>query len=159
MAPITSEQQWQRDSYLSKEAAATRNYIFVNADDKTSHYLLPNNDRMVLELTPLRRGGGMDTVNSSKPVQWLYCRVVTADTNHDGRLTDDDGYTIAFANADGSHYQEVTRPVNAILGQARPTDDRLLLFYTSGGRHLVSEINIRERRLTTTRELPRLPGA
>ena len=156
VAPVLSAQSYAV-AFKEREASATRNYLFVNLQDKSSRWLLPNNDRLILDMIWLAGDGSAVRWGSNeKPVKWLMFHVVTTDIDGDKRLTAGDRMLIAIANADGSQYAEVLRDVDTILGKAWKAPDEMLVVYSAGGKNLVSAINLPDRKVSVTKELPKL---
>ena len=156
VAPVYSAQSYSVSLY-GKEANAVRNYLFVDLQDKSSRWLIPTNDHLILNMERLAadgtsvRWGGED-----KPAKWLVFDVVTSDTNGDKRLTDADRKTIAIAGADGSRYAEVLGGIDAVLGKTWMQGDRLLIVYSAGGENMISEISLADRKVTVTKDLPKI---
>jgi hypothetical protein len=96
--------------------------------------------------------------DSEKPAKWLVFDVVTSDTNGDNRLTEADRKTIGIAGADGSHYAEVLSGIDAELGRTWMQGDRLLIVYSAGGKNVISEISLPDRKVLVTRDLPKIGG-
>ena len=94
--------------------------------------------------------------SNEKPVKWLVFHVVASDTDGDKRLTAGDRKLIAIANPDGSQYAEVLRDIDTVLGKTWKAPDELLVVYSAGGKNLVSEINLPDRKVSVTKELPKL---
>jgi hypothetical protein len=156
VAPVYSAQSYSVSLY-GKEATAVRNYLFVNLQDMSSRWLVPNNDRLIVAMERLAIDGKVVGWNDEeKPVKWLVFHVVASDTDGDKRLTDRDRKTIAVANADGSQYAEVLRNVDTILGETWTTGDNLLVVYSADGKNLVAEISLAGRTVSVTKDLPKL---
>ena len=147
---------YKGSSSLSKSSGSgyARNYIFVHSAEQTCHYLMPTHAQIVLFVERLATG---DDTQKNGPVQWLYCHIVDTDTNHDGRLTEEDGFSVAFANPDGTQVKTVLQGVSKLLGRTRLSGDRILIFYTSEDKSWMSEVNIAERSVARTQELPASP--
>jgi hypothetical protein len=150
MAPARSKQSYQQ-SYYEKDASAVRNYLFVNAADKSSRWLVPQNGYLFLGVERLLRPGDEKDDNA---VRWMKYEVVKSDTNGDGRMTDKDGRTIAVSGATGEGYAELIPDVSEVLGSKLTDENTLLVFYNISGSGFVSEINLPERRVAVTKELP-----
>ncbi len=148
MAPVYSAQTFQA-SYYEKDTSAVRNYLFVNAIDKSSRWLVPHNNYLFLAShKEWHRPGSGDSV-----VKWLRYEVVKSDTNRDGRLTSEDQYTIGISDPTGERYVELVLDVDRILGYEMRDENTLLVFYRTGPKNFVAEINVSERRVTVAKEL------
>jgi hypothetical protein len=148
MAPAFSKQNYQV-SYYEKGASAVRNYLFVNAVDKSSRWLIPDNKALFLSSDRLSQGDV-----SNKPMQWMKYEVIKADTNQDKRLTEKDQRAIAISSLTGEGYVELVKNIDELLGSQVQDENTLLLFYRSGQKRFVSEINLPKRQVTVTKELP-----
>lgn len=150
MAPAHSKQSYQQ-SYYEKDASAVRNYLFVSAADKTGRWLVPRNSYLFLDAERLLRPGGDKDDNA---VRWMKYEVVKSDTDGDGRMTAKDVRTIAVSGAAGEGYAELIPDVSEVLGSKLTDENTLLVFYNISGSSFVSEINLPERRVAVTKELP-----
>ena len=151
-APVMSTQNYRYSSY-DKETTAIRNYLFVNALDKSSHWLVPNNRSLFLKAGPLL----YKTDNSSpESADWLQYDVVKSDTNQDGRLTSEDEKTIAVSRVTGENYRELIQNVSRVLGSTLRDKDTLLFFYTVEKQGYVAEIRLSDQTVTLTKALPKL---
>ena len=156
VAPVESAQSYSV-AFKEKEASAVRNYLFVDLQDKSSRWLIPNNDHLILSMEWMAADGSLVRWGSNeKPVKWLVFHVVASDTDGDRRLTESDRKLIAIANPDGSQYAQVLRDIDTILGKTWKAPDELLVVYSAGGRNLVSEISLPDRKVSMTKELPKL---
>lgn len=159
VAPAYSKQTYAAGhigSYSSaeKSASATRNYLFVNADDKSSHWLVKTNDQLFLRSDDI---GKYETMNSDdkKPAKWTEYQVVKSDSSRDERLTAKDKITYAISDVTGTNYKEMLTDIAEILGSKLRDENTLLLFYrTADNRSFVAEINLPQQRVTVTKDLP-----
>jgi len=151
MAPVYSAQTFQA-SYYEKGTSAVRNYLFVNAVDKSSRWLIPHNNYLFLARNKVWHKPDL----GSSVVKWLRYEVVKSDTNQDGRLTSEDQRTIGISDPTGERYVELIPDVDRILGYEMQDENNLLIFYRTGTKNFVAEINIPERRITVTKELPEI---
>jgi len=157
VAPLNSVQSYSR-SLNEKDLSAVRNYLFLNVQDKSTRWLTPKHDRLILSMEWMAADGSSENKwgTDKKPVKWLIFQVVPSDTDGDGRLTENDRKAIAVANPDGSQYAEVVRDADELLGTTWMAGDKLLLIYTAGGKSLVSEIDLPGRKVSVTKELPKI---
>lgn len=162
MAAAHSKQSYQ-GSYYEKDASAVRNYLFVNAFDKSSRWLVPTNkylfltaEKLRLEAKPGAKSHEQVEGYNSQAIRWIKYELVKSDTNNDGRFTTKDRRTIAVSDASGENYTEVIENIEQILGSMLNDEDTLLIFYSTGAGSYVSEINLPKRQVTTTKELPKI---
>ncbi|WP_321472887.1 hypothetical protein [uncultured Paludibaculum sp.] len=158
VAPVSSMQSYQVGTF-GKEASAVRNYLFVHLADKSSRWLIPHHKGLIVGMERYGAEGLIPGSDSEKrPVKWLVFQIVPADTNGDKSVTGEDRLVLGVANADGSHYVEVVKDIDGFLGSTWVAGDRLVLFYTSGGKNVVSEIDLAGRVVVSTKELPKIGG-
>jgi hypothetical protein len=153
IAAVSSEQDY-RQSYYEKEATSIRNFLFVNGSDKSARRLVTKNDFLFLAYEKL----GQQTQQQSvvNKVRGILYQVVTSDTNGDNRLNSSDRKTIALSDVSGANYTEVIPQVDIVLGTHQKEEAALLVFWVSGGKNFVTEINIPARKVTLTKQLPSL---
>lgn len=147
MAPVNSVPNSQ--DYSAKKASTIRNYLFVNANDKSTEQLVPRNDFLFVnaqEVVLERR--------DDKIVRGIWYEVVKADSNNDNRLDNNDKKTIAVSDVSGSDYTEVIDEVDRFLGSHQKNSTTLLVFYELDGREYIGEINILRRVLVEKVVLP-----
>lgn len=154
ITPVYSDQSYSGRLAASKEATAVRNYLFVNAADKSSRWLIPTNDYLFLNETKLYFPN--DERADETSVKWREYEVVKSDTNHDGQLTYNDRRTAAVSDMIGTGYAEVIADIDQIFGAEMRDANTQLIFYSRGAKNYVSEINLPERKVTVTKELPQL---
>lgn len=152
MAPAHSKQSYQV-SYYDKDASAVRNYLFINAVDKTTRWLVPGNGFLFLSAERLLMPANE---RQDDRVHWMKYEVVKSDDNGDNRLTSEDTRAVAISSPTGEGYAEVIVSVERILGTKMRDENTLLVFHRSGGGDYVSEINLPERRVNVTKELPKI---
>ena len=151
MAPVHSTQTYQA-SYYEKGTSAVRNYLFVNSINKSSRWLVPNNNYLFLS----RHKEFYKPQSGSSRVIWLRYEVVKSDTNQDGRLTRDDKRTIGISDPNGDRYSELITNIDQILGYEMLNENSLLIFYRTDTKNYIAEINISERSIIVTNELPEI---
>ena len=150
MAPISSEQNY-RHSYYDKTAGSIRNYLFFNGNDKSAKKLLTKNDFLflnsqnVVEQNPQTK---IDKVNG------IWYTVVTTDTNKDKLLDSRDQKIIAVSDVSGNGYTELIKKVDQVLGSHQKNQNNVLVFYESGGKNFVAEIDVFQRKLLIEQNLP-----
>jgi hypothetical protein len=172
MAEVSSSSS--RDEYIkgSREAGGyTRNFLFVNVVDQSSHMLFPSNDLLVLSSENLTsKAEAKPPANPPAPpqsadqtpekaekkdgnaVKWICYRVVKGDTDNDKRLSANDLMTIALSDVSGLNYTELLSDVRAVLHQTRRAD-ALIFIYTANGKNQIAEINLQTKQLVSSKPL------
>src|ERR1700730_5888546 len=102
-APVHSSQRF-RLAVREKDAEAVRNYLFLDLYDKSSRWLLPNHDRLILNKREICGATSEKGWQSCREVAWLAFESVTADTDGDHRLSSKGRLTLGFSNPDGGNY-------------------------------------------------------
>ena len=152
---LMSEVYSAQKSALSTETygSATRNYLFLNSADKSSRWLVPNNNYLFVREERI----GETTENGyAKNVKWINYQVVKNDTNEDGSLSSEDKKVFAVSDASGGNYAELINDIDEIVGDSKLNDDSFLIFFKSGDSNFVSELKISERKVVLTKELPKI---
>jgi hypothetical protein len=139
-----------------------RNYMFVNRDSLAASKLLSNNNSRLIELKqigapfpPDKSGKYPERFGAMKMVKTLWYVQVLADTNGDKILSNLDRKQIAISDVSGANYTELIKDIDKILLVSNKGIDRRLVFYTSGQKHLVADVDLTKRQ-ATIKELPAL---
>lgn len=147
MAPVT-QQDYRQDSY-QKKASGIHNYLFFNTNDKSAQRLVTTNDFLFLNAQQV-----VEEFRAGKVIRGMWYEVVTADTNNDKRLDEEDQKTIAVSDISGADYTEVIDRVDRLLGSHQENARTLLIFYELNGRNFVGQVNIPQRKLIESQPLP-----
>ena len=89
-------------------------------------------------------------------VNGIWYTVVTSDTNKDKRLDSRDQKVIAVSDVSGNGYTELIKKVDRVLGSHQKNQNNVLVFYESGGKNFVAEIDIFQRKLLIEQNLPNI---
>jgi hypothetical protein len=174
-APIYVAEQEQRSVLKQIKSASSgsyrewengdidiRNYMFVHRDNLAASKLLTNNNSRILAMEqlgetspPAKSNPDPNRDNGMKTVKALWFVRVVADTNGDKNLSDLDRKQIAIADVSGTNYTEVIQDIDTILLVYPKGLDRRLVFYTSGPKHFVADVDIAKRK-AIIKELPSL---
>lgn len=147
MAPVNSQENYSQN--YDKKASSIRNYLFVNADDKSVQRLVRRNEFLFLNAQEVVLKRSTDEI-----VRGMWYEVVKADSNNNKRLDDKDKKTIAISDVSGSDYTEVIDEVDRLLGSHQKNSTTLLVFYELDGREYIGEISIAKRVLVEKQVLP-----
>jgi hypothetical protein len=139
-----------------------RNYMFVHRDNLSAGKLLSKNSSRLLEMEQIGEPAPPDKSDKDpsrsnwiKTVKTLWYVQVLADTNGDKILNDLDRKQIAISDVSGANYTGVIKDIDKILLVYPKGIDRRLVFYTSGKKHFVADVDIPQRQ-ATIKELPAL---
>ncbi len=172
-APIYVAEQEQKSILRQMKSASSdygrdyteidiRNYMFVHRDNLSANKLLSNNNSRLLameqigELSPPGKSDkDLSRNNWIKTVKTLWYVQIVADTNGDKTLNDKDRKQIAISDVSGANYTEIIKDIDKILLVYPKGLDRRLVFYTSGPKHFVADVDIPNRK-AIVKELPTL---
>ena len=154
ISPVYSKQEYSVGSLGSeKSASATRNYLVLNSTDKSTKWIASTNRYLFLGNSEIH-----ESADTMSKVICLRFNVVQEDSNNDGRLTGADAASLAISDIDGSNFTPVVTGIDAFLGEQQPGPDTLLVFYRSGGKDYLAEVKISAKKVTETKELPKING-
>lgn len=134
--PLYSDQDFSLE-YSGKSTVSTRNLLFTNLKDETSHWLLPSSQFLVAEHRLLTASGKWD---KEQPVRAILISLVKQDTNEDKRLTENDRLTLVLTTPEGNGYTEILHGVDAVLGYELIGQDKLAVLYNQEGSSRIAYI-------------------
>lgn len=155
MAPLQSEPKSRQSGY-GKEPASLRNYLFLNSDDLSTHWLLPRNDYLINKHHFLckteprtKRSGAFQEGGSEETcrVTGILYEIVKKDTDGDKRFTSKDEFTLVVSDSSGQNVQEIEEHVQALVGWRLIDTDLALLLYAKQGVYLTAKLSLRENRI------------
>lgn len=112
----------------SEYAPKTRNALFLSGPEKKARWLFPKQSNVILTTAQLQDADEPKT----KPTRALYFEYVAADTDGDGKLTDQDHSTVALAKPDGTGIVEVLSSVSRVISYDLPSEKQLSVVYQIG---------------------------
>ena len=154
LVSLNSDQSYEQ-SYYSKSATASRNYLFINTQSNSSKWLLPHNNYLFLYKELIS-----DIVQKEKSstVQAILFTLIKSDTDGDLRLTDNDVKTIALSRPNGTDYHEVLTGIDRLVGKRLISTNTLLLIYQRNNMHYSAYINLTDFKLDNETALPLVNG-
>lgn len=137
------------------ESGTTRNYLYFDPTTRSTHWLCPSMEGVVLSSTALPADDyGAPKTNAVVAVHVI----VSKDSNNDKRLTDDDSKQIAVSAPDGTGYRVVVTQADRINKALMLSPTRLLILYSMGNKLAAVEVNPSNLAATpTTYEIPIAP--
>lgn len=129
----------------SKEAWSTRNYLYLDPNTRSSHWLVPGMDGLFLESYPLPRSDG--DKQQAKARAFVHVSVAR-DTSGDQHLSESDSQTIAISDPDGRNYRVVVGKAEKLHTAQLLDDERLLIVYTEGGKLMAVEPRLNKNSTT-----------
>lgn len=152
-APLTVRHSGALGS--SYESGATRNYLYFDPATRSTHWLCPAMDGLILSSTTL------PTTDYGAPKADAVVAVhviIGKDSNNDERLTDEDSKQIAVSAPDGTGYRVVVAQADRLNKATLLSPTRLLILYSMGSKLAAAEINPRNlAAAATTYEIPMAP--
>jgi hypothetical protein len=141
-----SSSSYKGDSYGSKQF----NYIFLNTQTKESVKLLPKSDSL---FTRLEKIGKKNEKGEFTKVEAIWYEVVKS-----GQKNSDDRpkKTIVTSTVSGTNYTELIPQVDRILNTFQPSAMKILMVYELNKKYFIAELDLAERKVIETKELPNL---
>ena len=140
-AALTSHQEYDQVSF-SKDASATRNYLFFDPETRKSRWLLPTNEQVFLVDEDLFFPAGSRYKDAEGQFRGTLLLVVDKDTNGDDRLNQQDAKSLAIAAPDGSAFKIVVQPVDEYHGEFVSSADEVLVFFTQRNAMMSASIDL-----------------
>jgi hypothetical protein len=152
-APLTVRHSGALGS--SYESGTTRNYLYFDPSTRSTHWLCPSMDGVVLSSTALPADDyGAPKSNTMVAVHV----VVNKDSNNDERLTDSDSKQIAVSAPDGTGYRVVVAQADRLNKALMLSPTRLLILYSMGSKLAAVELDASNlAAAATTYEIPIAP--
>jgi hypothetical protein len=138
-------------SYKGDYAASKQfNYIFLNTQTKESVKLLPKSDSL---FTRLEKIGKKNEKGEFTKIDAIWYEVVKP-----GQKNSDDRpkKTIATSTVSGMNYAELIPQVDRILNTFQPSAMKILMVYELNKKYFIAELDLAERKVIETKELPNL---
>lgn len=152
MMPLLADPA-DKPGYFSKSGADARNYLFIDGQHQAQHWLLANNDQLIVGSDLLSELG---CCTDNRTIRAILYQVVTADSDGDHKLSRQDAVTLALSRADGSGYRVLIPAVDRLLGQQTLDDHTLLLLYQKQGIGYAAWVSLTDLSLLKEQPLPKV---
>jgi hypothetical protein len=136
--------------------SAVQNYAFYNLATGATHWLLPDQPRVIMLTTQIpedKRG------EEDEPVVAFLYHIVEQDSNGDGRLSDADAKLIAISDPSGSRLTTIATVVQGTHGFHFEDPARLVMFYTTKGSRRVIKVDLTTHTVLSEGPLAEAPPA
>jgi hypothetical protein len=147
---LNSDQSYSQ-SYYNKSTLSARNYLFIDAENNTKHWLFKTNQQLVISIEKMTKH-----IEQKNRMTTILYKIVKEDTNNDKRLTNKDLYTIGLSQPDGTGYKEVLRDIEMLFGHQFHGEDKLLLIYQKKGINYSVNVNLFDFSLSNKEKLPKV---
>lgn len=139
----------------SYESGTTRNYLYFDPATRSTHWLCPSMDGVVLSSTLLPTTDYGATKADAVVAVHV---VVNKDSNNDERLTDSDSKQIAVSAPDGTGYRVLVAQADRLNKALMLSPTRLLILYSIGSKLAAVEVDASNlAAAATTYEIPIAP--
>lgn len=145
---VPLEQEASSRGFVSSggTSSVTRNLLFIDLSSGEQRWLIEGSNALIPHYRLVERdvARGKDA-----EVIAILIEVVKSDTDGDGRLSDEDRLTVAFAKPDGTGYTEALMDIDRLLGN-RQMGDELLVGFERDGMAQLSTIRLTDFRVVAT---------
>ena len=138
--------------------SATRNFLFLNTADNSTHRLLSSNDFLIISSEEISKEVAKENQGNYErfPIAYFLYQIVKNDSDGDKKLTGKDLKTVSLSDASGKNLTEIFGNVEQVFGKSQIDNDTLMIHYLANGKPLVSTIKLSEYKVISTTELPNI---
>ncbi len=147
--PLFSGQKYSQSNY-SKSVKSSRNYLFINTETDSKHWLFNHNNYLVESAKELGLGG----CQSEKVSLAIIYEVIKSDTNSDMRLTNSDLKTLAISKPDGTSYMELVTELDYVIDYDVVNDNLVYVLYKKNNVVYSASINLSNFAVQNEAEIP-----
>jgi hypothetical protein len=156
VAGLDAEQNNQQAYYSKSSSSSTRNYLFFDVQNRSTHWLLSNNSSLILTVQELYEDGGIE--REKRIVSGLVYGVVSKDTNGDSRLNWDDKKSLILYRLSGNGASSLLEGIDEFLGIEQSSGNEILVFFRDNQKSYVVSVELASGKLSERRELPAILG-
>jgi hypothetical protein len=150
VARLDADQNYQQ-AYYSKSSSSTRNYLFFDFHNRSTHWLLSDNSSLILTDHELYEDGGVER-EKRKVIGFVY-EVVRKDTNGDNRLNWEDKKSLVLYRLSASRASNLLEAIDDFLGVQQFSANELLVFFRDNQKNYVISVDLASDKVSDKREL------
>ena len=128
----------------STGTTTTHNFLYCELLSGATHWLLPNNNAVILE------HHDFCVPPDKEIVRWTSYRVVDQDTNHDGVLSGSDLESFAVSQPNGTSYTVLITGIENVMESKLVAENKLIVVYRKKEGVFYSMIDLNEMKVGTT---------
>jgi hypothetical protein len=144
---LSGSSSYKGDTYSSSKQF---NYIFLNTQTKESVKLLPKSDSL---FTRLEKIGKKNPKGEFTKIDAIWYQVVKDGSK---KLEERPKSTIATSTVSGTNYTELIPQVDRVLNTFQSGATKILMVYELNKKYFIAELDLGERKVIETKELPNL---
>lgn len=140
----------EMSSFGSGTSSVIRNYLFYDlaTDQQTS--LFPTTEAVISDCTDYYFP---DQPSDKRTVKWTSFVFADKDTNHDGRISNDDLKSLAVTHADGTDYNVYLSNLDQVLKTDLANENTLIVFYEQNGSTSFARIDLAGHKILLTKKV------
>ncbi len=139
IVPLYARQKTDLGLYPDEKSISTRNILFADVNKGINKWLLPNNNTLISHYDLISSLDDKD----QRVIAFLY-QIISADTNQDGRLTENDALSVALSLPDSSNYRKILDNIKSVVGYELLSSDRLAILYMKNDQGFICYVKLPE---------------
>ncbi len=141
----------------SSSEGPIQNYIFFDSTKKTSYWLKPKREGVILSAIALSENEDYKFEPTKiTPIAFIYL-TADKDTNNDDRIGWEDRKQLAISNSSGLGFKILIDQVDRFNGSSVVKNNRVFLFYQLGNKQKVAEVDVRSQEIISSSEFSAQP--
>lgn len=148
-------QQDYKQSYYSKSGSSTRNYLFFDTLNQSTHWLLNNNSSLILANHQLLENPTNIDGERGKVIGAVY-EIVRKDSDGDIRLNSDDRKSVVFYSFQTGAYLDLLEGIDELLGVEQISSNEALIFFKDNRKNFTVSLDLLSNELSERAELPEI---
>ena len=133
----------------------TRNIVFLSGEDKAGRWLFDKHSNLIVVVEQVAPEAPKGEAAAAK---LLYFELVSADSDGDGVLSDDDDRIVALSRPDGRGFTEVLRGVSRVLSHQLVGERQFGVVYQQGKKILYARYALDSFKQLSQQVVAELPG-